>query len=326
MNIRRILNLLTLSAGLVGGLGLPSQAIATQPLRLAVAPFPSMSPGTLAAVDGHFREAGSPVELVSCVNGGECASLLAEGKADLALVSDIAFVLAVMSGQPLELLGTVASSRRSNQIIRRTDRGTGTGADLRGMRLGYISNTSSHFYAEKFLRFHGLTKKEVTLVALDPRRPVEALVQGQVDAAALFPPFILQAMQQLGPRGDLLQTPAIYTLSINLVARPGLGDARLTGVLSGLRSATKAMGGQPERSRAVLAEALRMPGDQLQVALTDFDFRVSLDQSLISTLEAQSRWALRNRLTTRTDMPDYLDLIRLDPLKALDRRAVSIVK
>ena len=57
-----------------------------------------------------------------------------------------------------------------------------------------------------------------------------------------------------------------------------------------------------------------------------FEFRLQLSQSLITTLEAEARWALRRRLVPAGEVPDYLDLVRTEPLKKLAPRAVNLIK
>jgi NitT/TauT family transport system substrate-binding protein len=53
---------------------------------------------------------------------------------------------------------------------------------------------------------------------------------------------------------------------------------------------------------------------------------VALDQSLLVDFEEQTRWVLRNRLTTRQDMPNYLDFIYDNALRSVNPAAVSIVR
>jgi len=68
-------------------------------------------------------------------------------------------------------------------------------------------------------------------------------------------------------------------------------------------------------------------GDRHAAAQLDgYEFRLSLDQTLLSTLEAESRWAVREGLVESKAVPDYLELMRVEPLRALDPRAMTIVK
>ena len=56
----------------------------------------------------------------------------------------------------------------------------------------------------------------------------------------------------------------------------------------------------------------------------DFQFRLSLDQPILVSLEDEARWAIRNKLTDVTKVPNYLDYIYTDALKAVKPGAVTI--
>ena len=49
-----------------------------------------------------------------------------------------------------------------------------------------------------------------------------------------------------------------------------------------------------------------------------------LDKRIIITLEDETRWAMKNRLTDQSVMPDYLTYIHLDGLRAVKPEAVKI--
>jgi NitT/TauT family transport system substrate-binding protein len=319
--------LLALGAGpLAAQTAQSAQSAQSAPLRLAVAKLPSMLPGLVAAEQGHFRAEGLTVDAVPCTNGEDCIAQIQRGRADLAIASDASVVLAVHAGQPLELIATVASSRRSNQVVARTDRGIRQGADLRGRRVGFIPGTSSHFYTETFLSFHGLTTRDVVMVPLDPLRPVDALVQGEVDAAGFFHPNGPQALTRLGPLGQVLELPPIYTLTVNLVARPGLSDDQLVRVLRGLQRSIRVVRSRNDPSLQTSARLLGVKPPEVAGLLGDFDYRLRLDQSLLGTLEAESRWAARSDGSTSRAAPDFLDIVRVGPMRQLDARSVSLVK
>lgn len=326
----RALSLIRLIAGvgLAGLLALGAGPLAAQtvPLRLAVARLPSMLPGLVAAEQGHFRAEGLTVDAVPCTNGEDCIAQIQRGRADLAMASDASVVLAVHAGQPLELIATIASSRRSNQVVARTDRGIRQGADLRGRRVGFIPGTSSHFYTETFLSFHGLTTRDVVMVPLDPLRPVDALVQGEVDAAGFFHPNGPLALTRLGPLGQVLELPPIYTLTVNLVARPGLSDDQLVRVLRGLQRSIRVVRSRNDPSLQTSARLLGVKPPEVAGLLGDFDYRLRLSQSLLGTLEAESRWAARSDGSTSRAAPDFLDIVRVGPMRQLDARSVSLVK
>jgi len=55
-----------------------------------------------------------------------------------------------------------------------------------------------------------------------------------------------------------------------------------------------------------------------------FSFQLFLDQSILLSLEDNARWAISNKHTDSSKMPNYLDYICTDALKAIDPSAVMV--
>ena len=211
----------------------------------------------------------------------------------------------------------------------RTDRSITQPADLQGKRLGVIPGTSGHYFADTFMLFHGVKIDSVTEQPLDPKDPVGALVRGEVDAAALFGTSVTDALNRLGPQGRVLPSLPFFSVPFNIVSRPasqGVSDDDAIKLLRAVQRAMVLLQREPERARAIVAKALKVSADDLAKTWDGFEFRLHLSQSLITTLEAEARWALRRRLVPAGEIPDYLDLVRPEPLKKLAPRAVNLIK
>ena len=176
--------------------------------------------------------------------------------------------------------------------------------------------------------FHGVPTARVTWVPLEPGDATGPLVRGEIDAAALFDPHVGAALHALGARAQALPTPAFFSITFNLVSVPaaaGGSDADLERLLRALRRATALLRDEPARAQAILARVLKVPAAELAVTFKSFDFRVELAPSLLTTLEAQSRWAQRQQqVPAGAGAPDLLNLLRPGPLRAVDPRAVRV--
>ena len=53
---------------------------------------------------------------------------------------------------------------------------------------------------------------------------------------------------------------------------------------------------------------------------------VSLDQSLIAAMEDEARWMIKNNLTREKQIPDFMNYIYVDGLKAVKPEAVKIIR
>jgi len=299
------------------------------PLTLAVADIPYSAPVLIAEAEGYFEAEGLALEVKHFPVGRICLERLLAGQAHFATVADVPIMLAGFTRRDFGILATTALSGRENQIVVRTDRGIAKPADLQGKRLGVVAGTSGHYFADTFQLFFGLKLGALTEVPLDPKDPAGAIVRGDVDAAALFGTHVSDALHRLGAQGRVLPGPSFFSVSFNIVARPasaGVSDDDALKLLRAVQRAMVLIQRDPDRARAIVARSLKVPPADLATTWDDFEFRLQLAQPLITTLEAEARWALRRGLVPASPMPDYLDLLRVEPLKRLDARAVRITK
>lgn len=311
------------------GLTLFAGASRGETLTLAVADIPYSAPVLIAEAEGYFAAEGLALQVKHYPVGRICLERLLAGEAHFATVADTPITLAGFTRRDFGILATTTISGRENQIVVRTDRGIRRPADLQGKRLGVIPGTSGHYFADTFLLFHGVKLDKVTEHHLDAKDPVGALARGEVDAASLFGISVTDALHRLGPQGRVLPGPAFFSVTFNIVSRPasqGVSDDDAMKLLRAVQRATVLLQREPERARAIVAKALKVSVEDLAKTWDSFDFRLQLSQSLITTLEAEARWALRRRLVPAGEVPDYLDLVRPEPLKKLDARAVNLIK
>jgi len=82
----------------------------------------------------------------------------------------------------------------------------------------------------------------------------------------------------------------------------------------------------PDEAKASLKRRLGYSDDQVSRAWSQNQIELSLDQSLILTMEDEARWLISNNLTTEKTVPNFLDYIYDDALKAVKPEAVKIVR
>lgn len=79
-------------------------------------------------------------------------------------------------------------------------------------------------------------------------------------------------------------------------------------------------------------EALKIAAQQLKVDASilkdewiSSTYELSLNQSLLITMEDKARWMITNKLTDQTRLPYFLDYIDAGPLAKVDPKAVGII-
>jgi NitT/TauT family transport system substrate-binding protein len=64
----------------------------------------------------------------------------------------------------------------------------------------------------------------------------------------------------------------------------------------------------------------------LEIIWQRYQFSLSLDQSLILAMEDEARWMIKNKLTKENQVPNFMNYLYLDGLKAVKPEAVNIIR
>jgi NitT/TauT family transport system substrate-binding protein len=64
----------------------------------------------------------------------------------------------------------------------------------------------------------------------------------------------------------------------------------------------------------------------LEIIWQRYQFSVSLDQSLITAMEDEARWMIKNNLTRERTIPDFAKCIYIDGLKSAKPDSVNIIR
>lgn len=283
----------------------------------------------VAHVKGHYRQEGLETTPQLYPYGKLALQAVLEGKADFATVAETPVMLAIMKGAKLSIIATIQSSQRANAIIARKDRGIHTINDLRGKRIAATLGTSSDFYLDSVLSVKGIARNAVKVVDMKAEEMTGALANGDIDAISTFYTYAIPASKSLGERGIIFQDDDIYTLSFNIVATQEFirnNPEKVKKLIRALVKAEEYVRDNPAEAQKIVAGFSSVDMAIVRDIWNETSFRVSLDQMLILALEDESRWAIKNKLTSVMSIPNYLDFIYFDGLKAIKPDAVRILR
>lgn len=288
-------------------------------LTLAVSRTTLSLPVFVADAKGYFAAEGVPVTLFECIGGQRCLRKLLDNGADLATASDLPVMFNSFTRSDYAVVATFVTSVKDLKVVARRSAGISAAAQLRGKRVGTVKGTSAHYFLDAFLLFNDLDPKRIEVVDLPPEKLAAAFEKREVDALAVWEPYGWLAMQAAGNDAVVLPSPRIYTESFNLVASRRVLSERedeLVRVLRALARAQRFIAEQPREAQAILKQKLALDERFVRWVWKDLDFRLGLDQSLITTLEAEARWALREgHVPTGQLVPNYLRFVEPGPLR-----------
>ncbi len=283
----------------------------------------------IALGKGYLAQEGLDVTLQPHAFGKLALEALIEGKADLATAADTPFMFAVMNSRKITALAAIQTSNRNEAIVAGKDRGIAAPADLKGKNIGVSLGTTSDFFADSFLLIHGIDREQVTFVDMKPDEMSEAVRNGKVDAVSTWNPTSSQLLKEFGNNGIIFYGETFYTEVFCVASDQDYVRNHPEAVRKVLRALIRAetfVKQQPEEAKRLVADFIQMDRAVLDEIWDIFTFRVTLDQALLVDLEDQTRWVIKNGLTARKDMPDYLDFIYVDGLRSVRPDAVRIIR
>jgi ABC-type nitrate/sulfonate/bicarbonate transport system substrate-binding protein len=283
----------------------------------------------IALIEGFFAQEGLDATPQPHAFGKRALQSVLDGKADVATASDTPIMFAIMNSGKVSILAGIETSNRSNAIVARKDRGIAGPSDLKGKRIGVALGTTADFFTEIFLTAHGVDRRKLRIVDMNPDEMGAALGSGKIDAAAAWNPALAKMQNDLGGRGQTLYGETLYTETFCVVAARDFIQAHPRAVEKILRALIRAeafVRDHPGESRRVMAEFLKADPALLDRVWEGYNYQVSLDQALIVDLEDQTRWAMKHRWTARKSMPNYRDFIHVGGLYAVKPDAVTIIR
>jgi ABC-type nitrate/sulfonate/bicarbonate transport system substrate-binding protein len=297
------------------------------PLSLLVSTTPLSLPVYVAQARGFFELEGLEARVTDCTGGFRCLQALLDRQGDIATVGDLPLALRAFQRKDFAVLATMSHSSEDMKLVADSTRGIGAVAQLGGKRIGAVRGSASQYFLETLLFNAGIDPRGVTVVDLAPEGVADAARSGTVDAVAIWEPYAHAAREAWGPRALVLPSATVYRQTFNLVAHRSLLGARddvLRRLLRAIERAQRYIQDEPAAARALLAARLKLDGRVAEAASEGMGFKLGLDQSLVSTMESQARWARREGHVDMRQLPNYLELVYRGPMMAVNPAAVGL--
>lgn len=333
--VAAVLGVLVLAAGLYfygpGQLQrhLTSFVRAPEPVTFGLAHESLAALAMIAKDRGFFADAGLDATFKEYASGKNALKGLLKGEVQLATTADIPIAFDSFDRQDFTIVSTIGSSDNEPRIIARKDAGIDTPADLRGKKVATQKASAVHFFLHVFLLQSGLTTDDVKLSYLKAEELAKALAAGEIDAFSMREPYISEAAKLIGQdKVVVFAKPGLYRKTFNVVAEKAVVQDKPEVVERALRALMQAEAyaiQHPAEAIAIVAKTLKAPNEEIAAIWSDASLKVSLDQSLLVGLEDEAKWIASNKFTAN-QAPNYLDLIHIDALKAVDPVLVSLIR
>ncbi|PUA19656.1 ABC transporter substrate-binding protein [Glaciimonas sp. PCH181] len=125
--------------------------------------------------------------IVEAINGGSI---------DLGTMSEIPPIFSVQSGAPLKLIAILQGDVNNQTLLVPEKSKIRDVAELKGLRVGYVRSTTSHYLLLRYLQEKGLSFADIKPISLSPQDGLAAFQSGQLDAWVIYGPMIQLVLKQ----------------------------------------------------------------------------------------------------------------------------------
>lgn len=302
----------------------------TESITVAVARFESVGLAYVAEDQDMFVDNGLEVTVREYETGVAALDAVLNGQADIAVgTSEYPLVGKAFEG---EAISAIACIDRPDFIylVGRKDKGIGKPSDLAGKRVGTADGSIAQFYLGRFLELNNMTFEDITFVALNtPAEWRQAIADGDVDAVVLAQPEASLIESQLGSNATFFsvqENQPVYSLAISTNEWIAENPDSVIAFLAALADAEEFVAAKPAETRTIIQERLDLASEYMDLVETQNQFGLSLDQSLITAMEDEARWMIKNGMTTKEEVPDFSDYVYVDGLEHVKPETVNIVR
>ncbi len=276
---------------------------------------------------GFFERNGLKVTINEFNSGKIAAEAMLAGEANMSTSSSTVFVCKSFSYPDLRTIGTLCTFKNID-LIARKDRGISSIPDLKGKKVGLTKGSGGEFFFGTFLLFHDLKREDVKIVDLSPTDIVNSISKGSIDASFTWEPHNYYIKETLGTNAASWQGQSGQSGHFLLLTTQTWIDNNpeaLRRFLSSLVEAEDFGKQNTEEFKEFTKKKFNYKKDYIDYVWTRNKYMVSLPQSLILSAEDQASWRIENKLTDKTEVPNYLDYIHVEGLKAVRPESVTII-
>jgi len=284
----------------------------------------------VAEEKGYFEEMGLNLDIKEYDSGRASLTALLEGdkNIDICTVAPTPIMFNSFERHDYVIIATFVYSWTDIKVSANQGNGVNSAEDLIGKKIGVPLGTTAQFFVEAFLVKNGVSSSDVEIVDVRPSDLPDSIYNNEVDAIVIWEPHGYNARQGLGNDAIILPSPDVYQTTFNFVVMKEFAEdnpEELEKFIMAIDMATTYIEDNKVESQNIVAERLDLDREIMVSCWEDFVFEVSLDQSLLITLEAEARWAIINNLTDGTEVPNYLEYLYLDALEEVKPEAVGII-
>ncbi len=259
-------------------------------------------------------------------SGPEAIAGMEKGDVDISVSAEYPIVITALKKDNISIIACI-DKYEGTYLIASRDSGSKNAIDLKGKKIGLMRGTEPEFYLGRYLELRSMSLHDVTLVHDEPSHFAAALADGRIDAFVSGYENVIQAQRLLGykiitcPLQNGQTAFAVMACRKNWTKRhPELMEK----LLKSLAQAEEYCIVNPNIARAIIQKRLNRDDKHISAVWPMHRLSLSFDQSLVTAMEDEGRWLIKNNLTGEKTIPDFRDYICTECLEKIKPESVKI--
>ncbi|MDO8716475.1 MAG: NrtA/SsuA/CpmA family ABC transporter substrate-binding protein [Dehalococcoidales bacterium] len=259
-------------------------------------------------------------------SGATAAAGMLKGEAEIAAATEFLIMRQLFNKADLTTFATI-DKYENTYLMWRTDIGIKTINDLKGKRVGVPLQTIADFYLGRTLELNGMNLEQITIVDVRATDSEKALVNREVDAVVTWEPFVTRINQNMAKDVSMSGIQSAQFAYWNLISTSDWKNNHpetIKRLVKSLVQAESYLASHEDQAKAIIQGRLNYDDQHMRNLWPQNNFSLSLEQSMILVMEEEARWLISNNLTTEKTVPNCMDNLYPDALKAVKPTSVRI--
>ena len=270
-----------------------TQSAQADEIRIATQPIPHYAPIFVAKHKKWLEEelakvgARPAIKWSSFAAGPPINESFAAGQQDIGFLGDTPAIIGKAAGIDTRIIGLTSSGPRSLAVIVPARSGIKSPRDLKGKKVAVVKGSYAHHLLVLLLQKGGLTTADIEFINLSQADIATAIVNGNIDAAAVWEPLITklesQGQVKVLADGSGIKKGALVIIASNDFATRNREQTKA--LLKAYQRGAKFIKSNPREAAQLIAEDVKLTPDLLLKVFAKFDYHPAIQLDDIGELK-----------------------------------------
>lgn len=262
-------------------------------IRIATQPIPHYAPIFVAKqkkwLDEELAKTGAKptIKWASFAAGPPINESFASGQQDIGFLGDTPAIIGKAAGIDTRIIGLTSSGPKSLAVVVPAKSGVRTPRDLKGKKVAVVKGSYAHHLLVLVLQKGGLGVNDIELINLSQADIATAIVNGNIDAAAIWEPLISKletqgAVRVLADGTGIKKGALVIIATKEFVAR---NREQTKALLRAYQRGAKFIQSNPQEAARLIAPEVNLPADLLLKVLAKFDYSPAIQADDLEELK-----------------------------------------